>query len=247
LSKADSSQYDMLTTPITTPHFQSRVITQLSNHLEALRSHPNLSPPTLPELSPVDSSLTPGEVISQLLAVASPWIDLCSPDPLVYNISRQVLDLEIAYAAFCGIGNIIIPGPKLHHGKLHGEGVTQYAYAIQEALAIGNYIQIQIWLPMIDHSADGEDVEGSLTPFAREEYVGAQEESKPNRSDIFGTWDAWNIIRSVCKHNARLFVGKNTEIHSLLFTSLREIPLRSLSRTVHFLDTGTRRQSMTHT
>lgn len=232
----------MLTTPITTPHFQSRVIAQLSNHLEALRSHPNLSPPTLPDLSPADSPLTPGEIISQLLAVASPWIDLCSPDPLVYNISRQVLDLEIAYAAFCGIGNIIIPGPKLHHGKLHGEGVTQYAYAIQEALTIGNYIQIQIWLPMIDHSADGEDVEGSLTPFAREEYVGVQEESKPNRSDIFGTWDAWNVIRGVCKHSARLFVGKNREIRSLLFTSLREILLRSLSRTVHFLDTGTRRQ-----
>lgn len=235
----------MLTTPITTPHFQSRAIAQLSNHLEALRSHPNLSPPTLPELSPVDTSLTPGDVISQLLAVASPWIDLCSPDPLIYNISRQVLDLEIAYAAFCGIGNIIIPGPKLHHGKLHGEGVTQYAYAIQEALAIGNYIQIQIWLPMIDHSTDGEDVEGSLTPFAREEYVGIEEESKPNRSDIFGTWDAWNIIRSVCKYNARLFVGKNTEVHSLLFTLLRELLLRFSCRTVHFLDTGTRRQLMT--
>ena len=211
----------MLTTPITTPHFQSRVIAQLSNHLELLRSHSNLSPAIVPELSPVDTPLTPGEVISHLLAVSSPWIDLCSPDPLVYNISRQVLNLEIAYAAFCGIGNIIIPGPKLHHGKLHGEGVTQYAYAIQEALAIGNYIQVQIWLPMIDHlDTDDENVEGSLIPFAREEYVGAEEENKSRKADIFGTWDAWNIIRSVCKHNARLFVGKNTEIHSLLVSIL---------------------------
>ncbi len=236
----------MLTTPITTPHFQSRVIAQLSNHLEALRSHQSLPPPTLPELSPVDTPLTPGEVISQLLAVASPWIDLCSPDPLVYNISRQVLELEIAYAAFCGIGNIIIPGPKLHHGKLHGEGVTQYAHAIQEALAIGNYIQIQIWLPMIDHTdIDGEDVEGSLTPFAREEYIGAEEESKSRKTDIFGTWDAWNIIRSVCKHNARLFVGKDTEIHSLLSTPLCELLLRFLRvlRAVHSPDTEIRLQS----
>ena len=215
----------MLTTPITTPHFQSRVIAQLSNHLEALRSHPNVSPPSVSELSPVDTPLTPGEVISQLLAVASPWIDLCSPDPLVYDISRQVLELEIAYAAFCGIGNVIIPGPKLHHGKLHGEGVTQYAYVIQQALAIGNYIQIQIWLPMIDHfGADGEDVEGSLTPFAREDYVGAEEEVKLKKADIFGTWDAWNIIRSVCKHNVRLFVGKNKELYSLLLIPSCEGP-----------------------
>ena len=212
----------MLTTPITTPHFQSRVIAQLSNHLETLRSRPVVSPPTVPELSPVDTPLTPGEVISQLLAVASPWIDLASPDPLVYNISRQVLDLEIAYAAFCGIGNVIIPGPKLHHGNLHGEGVTQYAYAIQEALAIGNYIQIQIWLPMIDHpDSDVEDVEGSLTPFAREEYVGEEDGSKPRKADVFGTWDAWNIIRSVCKHNARLFVGKKSKICSLFSVILR--------------------------
>ena len=229
----------MLTTPITTPHFQSRVIAQLSNHLEALRSHPSLTPPTVPELSPVDTPLTPGEVISQLLAVASPWIDLCSPDPLVYNVSRQVLDLEIAYAAFCGIGNIIIPGPKLHHGKLHGEGVTQYAYTIQEALTIGNYIQIQIWLPMIDHLDAGDgDVEGSMTPFAREEYMEAEEENKSRKADVFGTWDAWNIIRSVCKHNARLFVGKNTEIRSLLFTLLCDTLLCFPSHTVRPPDTG---------
>ena len=214
----------MITTPITTPHFQSRVITQLSNYLEALRSHPSLSPPAIPELSPVDTPLVPGEVTSQLLAVASPWIDLASPDPLVYNISRQVLDLEIAYAAFCGIGNVIIPGPRLHHGNLHGEGATQYAYAIQEALSIGNYIQIQIWLPMTDHpDSYREDVEGCLTPFAREEYMGSEEEVKPRKADMFGTWDAWNIIRSVCKHNARLYVGKNTKIYSLLSTPYRDV------------------------
>ena len=212
-------QYDMLTTPITTPHFHSRVLALLSNHLSQLssgdaanrpgRQHPA---PVIPALSPVDTPLTPGDVISQVLAVASPWIDLCSPDPLIYNISRQVLYLEIAYAAFCGIGNVIVPGPKLHHGNLHGAGLTLYARAIQEALAAGNYLQIHIMLPIIDHpDTDNDDEMGSLVPFAREEYLGVTLEDRPRKADIFGTWDAWNLVRTVCKYNARLFVGKESD------------------------------------
>ena len=208
----------MLTTPITTPHFHSRVLALLSNHLSELGSEDanwsgrQIPAPAIPALSPIDTPLTPGDVISQLLAVASPWIDLCSPDPLIYNISRQVLDLEVAYAAFCGIGNVIVPGPKLHHKNLHGGGLTQYARAIQEALAAGNYLQVHIMLPIIDHpDIEKDDEMGSLVPFAREEYLGESLEDRPRKADIFGTWDAWNLIRTVCKYNARLFVGKNSE------------------------------------
>ena len=227
----------MLTTPITTPHFHSRVLTLLSNYLKELDSHPHTILPTLTlsSLLPVDTPLAPGETISQLLGVVSPWIDLCSPDPAIYDISRQVLELEVAYAAFCGIGNIILPTPKLHHGKLHGEGVTQYAYAIQEALDIGNYIQLSISLPMMDNPEDdGDDMVGSLTESARGKYMGLSEDASHKRSDeeeyhkgndainrsdssrkrpakfdFFGTWDAWNVIRTVCKYSNRLFVGKD--------------------------------------
>ena len=73
-----------------------------------------------PKSSTEDTDLTAGEMTSHLIALVSPWIDLCSPDPLIYNISRQVIHLEIAYAAFCGITNVIVPGPKLHRGNLHG-------------------------------------------------------------------------------------------------------------------------------
>lgn len=224
----------MLTTPITTPHFHSRVLTLLSNHLNELGSQPTRSipAPVIPSLSPFDTPLAPGETISQLLAVVSPWIDLCSPDPAVYNISRQVLELEVAYAAFCGIGNIILPSPKLHQGKLHGEGVMQYAYAVQEALNIGNYIQMSISLPMMDNPEQNSDeVVGSLAERARAKYLGLSENGSQKNSmeeleenedggtvifsrknsarfDFFGTWDAWNVIRTLCKYNNRLSVGK---------------------------------------
>lgn len=237
----------MLTSPITTPSFHTRVLTLVSNHITELDRNPGteLPVPTVPSLSPVDTPLAPGDTITHVLAVVSPWIDLCSPDPVIYGVSCQVLDLEVAYAAFCGIGNIILPSPKLHHGKLHGEGVTQYAYAVQEAMKIAQYIQISIMLPMMDDpEQDGDEVEGSLAMEARAKYMGlynsrsqkvsmestrdtmrdidenddgpSMRRKKSARFDFFGTWDAWNVIRTLCTYNARLFVGKNRNTSLLL-------------------------------
>ncbi len=233
----------MLTSPITTPSFHTRVLTLVSNHNTELDRSPatELPIPTIPSLSPVDTPLAPSDSISHILAVVSPWIDLCSPDPVIYSISRQVLVLEVAYAAFCGIANIILPSPKLHHGKLHGEGVTQYAYAVQEALKIAQYIQLSIMLPMMDDPEQGGDeAEGSLAVEARAKYMGLSTEStrdamrdidqdddgasirskKSARFDFFGTWDAWNVIRTLCTYNARLFVGKNRKTSLLLSPTL---------------------------
>src|SRR5690349_5070711 len=111
----------MLTSPITSPHFHSRVFTLVSSYLSELsqlessekHSTSSIPPaPIIPPLDPVDTPLTPSDTLSQIIAYSSPWIDLCSPDPLIANISRQVLNIEIAYASFCGVGHIIIPGPR---------------------------------------------------------------------------------------------------------------------------------------
>lgn len=230
----------MLTSPITTPCFYTRVLATVSNHITELEMNPGtqLPIPTIPSLSPVDTPLAPGDIVPHLLAVVSPWLDLCSPDPVVYGISRQVLQLEVSYAAFCGIGNIILPSPMLPHGKLNGEGVAQYAYAIQEALKIAQYIQLSIMLPMMDDpEQDSVELEGSLASEARTKYMGLYDghsQTNPTEStrenlreigqnddgasirrkrsarfDFFGSWDAWNVIRTLCTYSARLFVGKN--------------------------------------
>lgn len=219
----------MLTTPITSPLFHSRVLALLSTHLTDSRdgNNVNAETPTIPGLSPADTPLTPGDIISQLIGYASPWIDLSSPDPLVYHLSRQVLELEISYGAFCGLRTVVIPGPKLQYGNAYGEGIAQYAYAIQESLAISShYMQILVQLPMMYHpDQDGEEVEGSLTPFARPEYI---EEGVKPKHDFMGTWDAWHIIRTVCKYNSRLFVGKNITmnsfLHNLVLMNLSSLP-----------------------
>ncbi|KAI9846553.1 MAG: methyltransferase protein [Thelocarpon superellum] len=225
LRQAQDSGYDMLTTPVTTPHYHSRVLALLSSHLSQLggvgngaskkpSAAPKFPTPVIPPLNPVDTPLSPSSTISQLLAVAAPWTDLCSPDPLIADLSRQVLRQEVAYAAFCGIGNIILPAPKLHHRDVHGRGLTQYGRAVQESLVAGPYLAITMLLPMTDHP-DTDPVEGvgNLAPFAREDFVEEAEGQEGRRADIFGTWDGWNLIRTVCNYSPRLFVGLSIPRH----------------------------------
>ncbi|KAJ5654065.1 hypothetical protein N7490_001068 [Penicillium lividum] len=211
------SNYDMMTVPITTQYFHTRVLGLLSSYLSntpspthdsigTMGTSQNTRPLTIPPLSKLDSNLTPNEATSQLIGVTSSWIDLCSPDPLIADLSRQVLMLEVAYAAFCGIGYILVPGPKLHHGSLHAEGVVFYARAIQDALNLGSYIQFHVWLPMVDNPELELDTMGDLAPLAREEFLQPDEGPLP-KVDLFGTWDAWDLIRKTCKFHTRLFVG----------------------------------------
>ncbi|KAL4821334.1 PRMT5 arginine-N-methyltransferase-domain-containing protein [Aspergillus spinulosporus] len=219
---AHESNYDMLTTPITTPHFQSRVLSLLSSHLSniqaisqddsgTLMTTDNIRPLVVPQLGPADTHLTPNEAMSQLIGVTSSWIDLCSPDPLIADLSRQVFMLEVAYAAFCGIGYLLIPGPKLHHKGMHSDGVMYYARAIQDALSLGPYIQFHIWLDMVDNQDLELDEMGDLAPLAREEFFDAEIEQP--RIDLFGTWDAWDAIRRTCKYHSRLFVALSLPKH----------------------------------
>lgn len=206
----------MLTSPITTPQFQSRVLALLSSTLsthteEDITKTKNASPVTIPSLTPADTPLTPDESISQLIGVTSSWIDLSSPDPIIADVSRQVLKLELAYAAFCGITYALIPGPRLRGQGVSESGFAQYARAIQDALAQGPYMQLYIWLPMIDDSEDQTEEMGDLAPFARPEFLD-QVDGETKRLDLFGSWEAWDMIRSICKYPSRLCVGKDNRI-----------------------------------
>lgn len=203
----------MLTIQITNDHFHSRVLALLSDAQAGQNETSRLARPIIPSvpaLTRLDTHLSPSEITSQLLAMTSPWIDMCSPDPIISGISKQVFLMEIAYAAFCGIEYIFVQGPRLSHEDVLTFGVPQYARAIQEALVVGSHMQVSIMLPMIDDPEDehNEDI-GSLARFTRDEYLDDAQEMKSKKKDYLGTWDAWNVIRSLCKYSPRLFVGKN--------------------------------------
>jgi type II protein arginine methyltransferase len=209
----------MLTCPITTPYFHTRVLSKLSTHLPSssstssidLTRSVNASPIQIEPLSPLDTSLTPDEITGQLIGTTSSWIDLASPDPVIADVSRQVLRLELAYAAFCGITYVLIPGPRMRNRAHDGSGYVQFGREILDSLSLGPYMQLYIWLPLIDHSEDDVEEIGDLSPFARQQYLDYPDDSS-RRLDLFGTWEAWNTIRSICKYSSRLSVGKDCVI-----------------------------------
>jgi type II protein arginine methyltransferase len=158
----------------------------------------------------LDTDLEPNEISSSLLAFSSSWIDVCSPDPRVQEVSKQVLSMEIAFAAFCGLENIFIRGPKLYHNdpitgkEFASSGIVQFARAIQEALNVGHRLQISIILPF----SDDPTTEGSQIPTleSRPEHLDSLPEEK-TETDALGTWESWNSIREFCKFSSRLTVA----------------------------------------
>lgn len=224
----------MITAPITNSTFQSRVLNVLLDYLRA--SEETETPlhslsgqervpawPLLSSLTPEDTSVGPDETTSQLIFTTSTWIDLASPDPLIADVSRQVLALEVAYASFCGATNVIIQGSKLCASS--EDGLTRYAHAVQEALGLGAYLQVHISLYMSGAKASEPD-EGDLATFARDEYIddlGEDDEDEESETvDDFASWDVWNLVRTMCKYNARLSVGKI--INHLHFKHVRKAP-----------------------
>ncbi|KFA47760.1 hypothetical protein S40293_07133 [Stachybotrys chartarum IBT 40293] len=201
-----------VTTPVTNEHFRSRVFDLVSAHLQTLEkagetatssNTASRADPILPPLTPEDTGLFPSPAVNIYMACVSPWIDLCSTNPIIAKISRQVLNLEVNYANFCGVKSIIVPGPQRDAAKGPGnQGLAQYSRAILESLTIGSRLSFLIHIPMYREPRSGEPVTtlSSLQPAA--DAKTAEEEV-----DIFTTWDSWHHIRSVCNYSMRLSVA----------------------------------------
>ena len=179
-------------------HLQERQEWEISDIAKTNRSLPG---PVIPTLTDEDTSYAPSNHAGSMVAYASPWVDLCSSDSIISSLSRQVLNLELAYAGFCGVRTLIIPGPREDES---GRAVMQYARAIQEALEVANRVNIVIHLPM--YREPGLEEKAETLSSLLDNTTGTAPASL-KEIDIFTTWDTWNTIRSVCSYSTRLFVG----------------------------------------
>ncbi|ORY64129.1 arginine N-methyltransferase skb1 [Pseudomassariella vexata] len=198
--------FSFVTTPITNETFHKRIenlaassITELQNS-DIPSCHPD---PIVPPLTIEDTTLFPSNYTGGLVAYSSPWIDLCSPNPVISSISRQVLNLEVSYANFCGVRSIVIPGPRHDAAKAGtGQGIAQFARAIQEAILVGTRVNFIIHLPMYREPGLEERVDLLLATGKSTNGIETREEI-----DLFSAWDSWHVIRSTCNYDARLSVA----------------------------------------
>lgn len=210
--KLTNSQFAFVTTPITNNHFRDRVFELVSQHLDSLKkageegttiATASRSDPIIPPLTPKDTSLFPSAAVNTYTACISPWLDLCSTNPLIANISRQVLNIEVNYANFCGVRSIIIPGPSVDASKNGGnQGLAQYSRAVEEALTVGGRLTFLVHMPMYREPALDNQTK-TLAVLAPAETP----KTEKKEIDLFSAWDSWHHVRTVCSYNTRLFVG----------------------------------------
>jgi len=230
-----------VTAPVTNQHFHQKVVDLYKRHLQereewvekrgltpAQRANQSLPGPVVPTLTNKDTSLFPNNYGASTVAYSSPWIDLCSPDPIVSSISRQVLNIEIAYANFCGARGIIIPGPRQDES---GKGVNLYARAIQEAFRVAPRVNLIIHMPMYREPGLEEKTETLSSIFGKSNHV---DDNAAKEIDIFTSWDSWHTIRSVCEYSTRL---------SLALRIPRRVPEKDLqerwfAEPLHYLSIG---------
>lgn len=160
--------------------------------------------PIIPPLTPKDTALFPSPAVNTYIGCISPWIDLCSSDPIVANISRQVLNLEVNYASFCGVRSIIIPGPQQQYLRNSSKATAQYSRAVCEALKIGSNLSFLVHMPMCIEADKTEDAIKTLSSLTLSQSPPPSKTS----DDIFSAWDAWHQIRTVCSYNTRLSLGR---------------------------------------
>lgn len=226
----DKKQFSFVTTPVTNDNFRERVTELATKSCAELQNSeiPSCHPdPIVPPLTTEDTSLFPGHSTSGLIAYSSPWIDLCSDNPAISSISRQVLNLEVAYANFCGVRTIIFPGPRQDAVKAgNSRGLAQYARAIQETLLIGTRMNFVIHLPMYREPGLEEATSTLSSELDNSKAAAANEQDD---IDIFSSWDSWHLIRSTCDYDSRLFVGMFLPIYSWISVAMGHLLIHSFS------------------
>lgn len=212
-------QFNFATAPITNDYFHERVKQLYRSHLKDVaesglpdekKTNPSLPGPIVPTLTDKDTSLGPCPYIGNVLACCSPWIDLGSSDPLIASISRQVLNLEVAFANWCGVKSVVVSGPR---EDSDGRAIAQYARAIQETFEVASRVNVIIHISMYREPGLEEKTELlSSELLGSNGSAGKSEQSV--EVDLFGAWDTWHTIRSACHYSNRLYAGRSSH-HSL--------------------------------
>ncbi|KAI9713590.1 MAG: methyltransferase protein [Bogoriella megaspora] len=216
IEQARTFTYNVVTTPVTTPSFHSKVLSILSNYNSSIDLESGVeSPlPLIPPFTPLDTFIAPKEYIAQSIVVISPWIDLASPDPVIAHLSRQVFKLELTYAAFCGASNVLMQGPRRNRSSRNEQAISQYARSVLEGLHMGPYMHLNIVMPLIDDQHEVDEPIGSLTTLENQHLSNGDGSSAGTEpQDLLRSWDTWNVIRTVCNYSGRLAVALSIPRH----------------------------------
>lgn len=101
--------------------------------------------------------------------------------------------------------SVVIPGPRRDQDA---KAVSQFARAVQEVFAVASRVNIVIHMPMYREPGLDEKADLLTAELEPSEHAAAGDEAATDEIDLFGAWDTWHTIRSVCDYSTRLYVGE---------------------------------------
>lgn len=172
-------------------------------------------------------NLTKLEETEGVLALASQWIELDSPDEGVRLDCELALRQELAYASYLGISNVVVPPPSSDPARR--PFLADYARAINSCLAsgsaetapAGSWMSITIQLPISSphqlnkiisrqSGKNGYGLTASTTAgstalaSSQASHASATSSAALLRAEDDWAWETWEQIRQLCSYNTRL-------------------------------------------
>lgn len=175
-------------------------------------------------------NLTKLEETEGVIALASQWIELDSPDEGVRLDCELALRQELAYASYLGISNVVIPPPSSDPARR--PFLADYARAINSCLAsgsaetapAGSWMTLTIQLPVSSpyqlnkilqrqNGKNGFGLTASTTAgsnasaSSQASHASATSSAALLRAEDDWAWETWEQIRQLCAYNTRLQIA----------------------------------------
>ena len=140
---------------------------------------------------------------------------------MVADVSRQVLDLEVAYAAFCGITNIVVTSPAANNSNSNTlpANATKFAHAIRHLLSLSPHVQINILVSLGFQCQGEQETRLDYSATTSSQRLDRANTTDQERSQL-SSWRFWDTVRSVCRYKSRLSVGKRKRFTPLMLPLL---------------------------
>lgn len=173
-------------------------------------------------------NLTKLEETEGVIALASPWIELDSPDEGVRLDCELALRQELAYASYLGISNVVVPPPSSDPARR--PFLADYARAINSCLTsgsaetapAGSWMTITIQLPISSphqlskvlsrqqgkNGLTASTTAGSTASASSQaSHASAASSAAMLRAEDDWAWETWEQIRQLCSYNTRLQIA----------------------------------------
>ncbi|KAK0545917.1 hypothetical protein OC845_004860 [Tilletia horrida] len=146
-----------------------------------------------------------------MIALASQWLDLDSPDEGVRLDAELALHQEVAYASHLGLSYLIVPPPS--SAPAHRPFLKDYARAInglitargEESASAGSWLTICIRLPVSSPHALQEILRSQLQRTPGSPALQASSINVASlRADDDWAWEVWEVVRSISAYSNRL-------------------------------------------